>query len=173
MRQTTAVRVPDFPGTRNRDKGKIFKLTEWPAAKAENWALRMMLAANSGAGELPMNLAGVGMEGIAILGINTFLRGKLDAEKLIPLLDELLECVEYVRDPSHPGLASKIVSPDDVEEVATRMWLRGEVLTLHLNFSVSAALSALYKNIMTPPPQASSGATPPTDSPSQRTSPPG
>ena len=152
MRETAVVRIPEFPGTRNRDIGKIFKLTEWPAAKAENWAFRMMLAANKGAGELPLSLSGIGMEGIAIIGINTFLRGNIAPEVLIPLLDELLECVQYARDKSRPDIVGPLNIEDDIEEVATRMWLRGEVLTLHLNFSVSAALSALYKNIMTTKP---------------------
>jgi hypothetical protein len=150
MRESAIVRIPDFPGTRNRDIGKIFKLTEWPAAKAENWAFRMMLSANKGAGELPLNLAGIGMEGIAILGINTFLRGNIDPGMLIPLLDELLECVQYARDKAKPEIIDKL-QESDIEEVATRMWLRGEVLALHLNFSVSAALSALYKKIMMEP----------------------
>ena len=155
-RQTVDVRVPDFPGTRNRDRGKTFRITEWPAATAEKWGVRMMLAANSGAGELPLNLGGIGMEGIAIIGINTFLRGNILPDTLIPLLDELLGCVKIVRDHKQPQIASDLINgqdgmEDDLQEVATRMWLRGEVLTLHLNFSVGAALSALYSKIMTKP----------------------
>ena len=161
-RQTVDVRVPIFPGTSNRDLDKVFRITEWPAATAEKWGMRMMLAANSGAGELPLNLSGIGMEGIAIIGINAFLRGNILPGTLIPLLDELLECVKIVRDPTQPGMASDLVSDDDIEEVATRMWLRGEVLTLHLNFSVSAALSALYQKIMTKPTPSTDSSTPST-----------
>lgn len=150
MRESAVIRVPKFPGTRDRDFNKIFRITEWPAAKAEDWAVRVMFAANSGAGELPLNLAGIGMEGIAIIGINTFLRGNINPDTMIPLLNDLLECVRYVRDPSKPDIDSKILD-NDIEEIATRMWLRGEVLTLHLNFSVSAALSALYTKIMAKP----------------------
>ena len=164
-RQTIDVHVPEFPGTRNRDLGKIFRITEWPAAVAEKWGMRMMLAANGGAGELPLNLGGIGMEGIAIIGINTFLRGNILPGTLIPLLDELMDCVKIVRDRNQPQIASDLISEDDIEEVATRMWLRGEVLTLHLNFSVGAALSALYTRIMTAP-------TPSTDSSTPSTSPP-
>jgi hypothetical protein len=162
-RQTTDVCVPSFPGTRDRDLNKAFRITEWPAAVAEKWGMRMMLAANSGAGELPLNLSGIGMEGIAIIGINTFLRGNILPDTLIPLLDELLDCVKVIRDPKQPHIVSDVL-PDDIEEVATRMWLRGEVLTLHLNFSVSAALSALYSKIMTKPISS-------TDSSAQSTSP--
>jgi len=158
MRKTVDVKVPEFPGTSNRDRNKLFRITEWSASRAEKWGLRMILAANTGGGALPLNLSGIGMEGIAILGINTFLRGSIGDQTLIPLLDELLDCVEIVRDQSHPATATKIVSDDDIEEVATRMWLRGEVLTLHLGFSVSATLSALYSKIMIyqPPPSTES-----------------
>lgn len=152
MRESVVVRVPSFPGTRNRDKDKIFRLTEWPAARAENWGARMLMAANRGGGEIPLDLAGIGMEGVAILGINTFLRGNVDQAIVLPLLDELLQCVTFVRDPKHPEIATPITSDDDIEEVATRVWLRGEVLSLHLGFSVGAALSALYRKIMIPSP---------------------
>jgi hypothetical protein len=155
-RETVIVRVPEFPGTRNRDKDKLYRITEWDSARAENWGLRMMFAANNGAGQLPLDWSGIGMEGIAILGINTFLRGTSDPGTMIPLLDELLQCVKIVRDPKNPHMAFDLVSEDDIAEVATRMWLRGEVLTLHLNFSVSAAVSALYKKIMMKPPPDSS-----------------
>lgn len=151
MRESAVVRVPAFPGTRNRDLNKIFKITEWPAARAERWALRMLLATNKGGGELPLNLAGLGMEGIAIIGINTFLRGNISDDVLLPLIDELLECVEAIRDIKHPEIATKL-TPDDIEEPATRMWLRGEVLSLHLNFSVAGVVSALYSKIMMPKP---------------------
>ena len=149
MRETATVRVPPFPGTRNRDHGRIFRITEWPSAKAEKWLLRIVMAANKSATPLPLNVAGLGMEGVAAMGINAFLlSGNAQPEIFIPLLDELLECVTVVRDPKQPDLATALL-PDDLEEVATRFWLRGEVLSLHLGFSVSAALSALYKKIMT------------------------
>lgn len=170
MRESAVVRVPDFPGTRNRDKGKIFKLTEWPAATAEHWGIRAMLALGStNDARLPLNLSGIGMEGIAIIGLNAFFsatRAMGDGEikgVVLPLLDELLDCVEIIRDARHPDVASKIVPELDVEEIATRMWLRGEVLSLHLNFSVSAVFSALYSKIMTTPSPASSP--PPTSPP--------
>lgn len=153
--QSAVVRVPDFPGTRNRDKGKIFKLTEWDSERAEHWGIRAMLALGStNDARLPLNMAGMGMEGIAIVGINAFFAQTRamgdDSVKavVIPLLDELLECVEIIRDPKHPEIVTKIVPKTDIEEIATRMWLRGEVLSLHLNFSVSVMFSQLYRRIM-------------------------
>lgn len=152
MRQTVKVKVPEFSGTHNRDLGKIFVITEWPAARAERWGLEVMFAANKGGGELPLSLAGLGMEGIAILGINTFLRGNIESGVLIPLFDQLIECVRIVRDPKKPDVITDLVPDADIEEVATRMWLRSEVLSLHLNFSVGAAFRALYSKIMTKTP---------------------
>lgn len=164
-RETVDVHVPEFPGTRNRDRGKIFRITEWPAATAEHWGMKMLLAANNGAGELPLNMAGIGMEGIAVIGINTFLRGNILPDTLVPLLDELLGCVKIVRDPGKPDVATDIINPEDIEEVATRLWLRQEVLSLHLNFSVSAVLSALFTKIMTPTPPSTDSLTPSTSLP--------
>ena len=46
-RKEKKVVVPDFPGTENRDKDKVFQLTEWSAARAENWLFRMMLVEES------------------------------------------------------------------------------------------------------------------------------
>lgn len=148
-RKSTIVTVPSFPGTSNRDLGKIFLITEWPAARAEDWGLRMGMAFNQSSGSLPMSLAGIGMEGIAIIGINTFLRGSVDPDKIIPLLNELLECVRIILDPKNMEVSQPITSPDDIEEVATRLWLRSEVLRLHTGFSPADAMSALISSIMT------------------------
>lgn len=165
MRETATVRIPAFPGTRNRDLGKVFRLTEWPAARAEQWAMKIVLAANKGATPLPLNVSGMGMEGIAALGINAFfLSGNAQPETLIPLMDELLECVTIIRDPKHPDVVMPLL-PDDLEEIATRFWLRGEVLSLHLGFSVSDALSALWRKMMTPVQVLPELSTPPTSAP--------
>ncbi len=155
MRKKELVIVPKFEGTDNRDIGKTFQLNEWDAETGEKWAIAMVLAFNRSAGEIPMDLRGIGWEGIAILSINTFLRGNIQAEEIIPLLDKLLDCVKIVRDPKHPDIATEIVSADDIEEVATRLWLRSEVLRLHTNFSPIAVLSALISAIMTKRPDSS------------------
>lgn len=147
MRKTEIAVVPKLPGP-NRDLGKRFVLTEWSAERAETWGIRMMLAFNRSAGEIPLELRGIGMEGVAILGINTFLRGNIQADEIVPLLNELLECVQIIRDPGKgPDYATQLVSPDDIEDVATRLWLRSEVLRLHTNFSPADALSALISAI--------------------------
>lgn len=148
MRKTKIVQVPKFGHGDNRDINKTFLITEWPAARADRWMQELMLAANKGAGEIPMDLRGVGWEGIAILGINTFLRGAGDGPRLIELGDQLFECVKVIRDPKHPDVLTEIVADDDIEEIATRWWLRNEVVSVHVNFSPADALSSLISSIM-------------------------
>jgi hypothetical protein len=137
-----------------RDAKKLYQITEWPAARAEQWGVRALMAYNRGGGHLPVDQAfGRGMEGIVFLGIDTFLRGQMRAEEVQPILDELLECVKIIRDPSardkqtNKPVATDIVADSDIQEVATRMWLRSEVLFLHTGFSVGDALSDLISVI--------------------------
>ena len=129
---------------------KLYQITEWPAARAEQWGIRALMAYNRGGGHLPVDqVFGRGMEGIVYLGIDTFLRGQMQAAEVQPILDELLECVKIVRDPSardkatNQPVATDIVADSDIQEVATRMWLRSEVLYLHTGFSVGDALLEL------------------------------
>lgn len=148
MRKTKIVQVPKFSQGNNRDINKTFLITEWPAARADRWIQELMLAANRGAGEIPMDLRGIGWEGIAVMGINTFLRGAGDGPRMIELGEQLLECVKVIRDPKHPDVASEIVVDDDIEEIVTRWWLRDQVVSVHVNFSPLAALSQLMSSIM-------------------------
>lgn len=129
MRKTAEVVVSE----EGRDKGKIFVLTEMPASQAEKWAGRALLvAAQSGA---DIGNVRAGMAGVAVLGISSILGAKFsDVE---PLLDEMFRCV---RIKTTSGIVRDLIE-DDIEEVETRVRLRQEVLTLHLGFSVAAALS--------------------------------
>jgi hypothetical protein len=146
VRKEKIVKAPDYCG-RDYAAGRIYKLKEWPAARAEKWGIRAALSFNSkGTVQIPMSWAGIGWEGLAVLGINAFLGGGMDPDVVIPILDELLECVTIIRDPKirdaqHQVLATPLVSDDDIEEVITRGWLRSEVFELHSGFSPADALS--------------------------------
>lgn len=147
-RKTTIITIPDgMPGPSQRDRGKVYFLKEWPAARAERWGEKMLIALSRSNSELKMSLSGIGMEGIAIMGINALMMGGIDPDAVLPLWDELLECVRIIRDPRHPEVIQDIVSDDDIEEVSTRLFLRSEVLRLHTNFSPADALSAMWKSI--------------------------
>ena len=148
--KTEDVRVPEWPG--GRDNGKVFRITEMRAAQAEKWGWRMLLALNRAGGEIPQNVQNLGMVGVAILGINTFLRGNIKFEELEPLFDEMMECVQAVLDPKkHSEVAMKIPL-DHVQDARTIAWLRSEVLRVHTGFSPAAALSALISAVMVRPP---------------------
>lgn len=156
MIKDEVIKVPESFGTREsyRDAGKHFLITEWPADRAEKWALRAIIAYNRGGGQIPIDILGQGMQAIFFAGINTFLRGQMQADEVIPILDELLQCVQIVRDPSKRTpdggrvIATPII-PGDIMEVKTRLWLRSEVLRLHTNFSVADLLSKLLAAVMT------------------------
>lgn len=160
MRKRETVVVPAWPG--NRDAGKTFVITEMPAAQAEKWALRAFLALKGSEERIPDGIQGLGMVGVAIIGLNVFLQADIDFSKIEPLLDEMMTCVQIVRDPgaadhaSGLPVATSLVSPDDIEEVATRAWLRSEVLRVHTGFSPADALSALVSAISSKAPETSS-----------------
>lgn len=151
MRKREIVQVPAGFG---RDAGKQFQITEMSAARAEKWAVRFIIALKGTTAAIPPELETLGMVGVAIRGINSFLAADVDFAKLEPLLDEMFECVQIVRDPavrdrsSGEPIATPLVSPDDVEEIGTRAWLRSEVLRVHTNFSLHAFLSAWLERTM-------------------------
>lgn len=123
-----------------RDHGKVFRLTELAAAAAEKWAMRAFLALARSGVEVPDNLAAAGLPGLAAVGFRAFtMMSFADAE---PLLDEMFGCITRVVDPAKPVFARALVE-DDIEEVATRVFLRGEVIELHTGFSPAAAFPTL------------------------------
>lgn len=137
MRKVETVVVPAW-GT--RDDGRVFTITEMPAAQAEKWAWRMFVALKGTSGEVSKELAQLGMVGVAIAGLNAFLQAPVAFGEIEPLLDEMFTCVRIVRDPNHPDKATPLID-GDIEEVQTRGWLRSEVLRVHTGFSIAEAIS--------------------------------
>jgi hypothetical protein len=121
-----------------RDKGKAFQLTEMPASKAEKWAIRTVLALGKAGIDIPEDMASQGMSAIAALGIRALTNLKFeDAE---PLLAEMFECVQCIPDASRPDVRRALIE-DDIEEVATRLSLRKDILSLHIDFFTAVAPS--------------------------------
>lgn len=157
-RKKEMIEVPDASYGRDyAPKRKTFLITEWPAERFLKWLIKAGLAYNRDAGEMPLtNAFGAGVEGIIFLFAQTMLRGKMREEEVSPVLDELLDCVQIVRDPSANDIATgmpvafKLMPNEDIEEIKTAAWLRSEVLRVHTNFSVLAMLSKLISAIMTP-----------------------
>lgn len=139
MRKVERVVVPaDF----GRDAGKTFEVTEKSAMEAEKWAWRLALAVKGTSAQIPEAIAPLGYVAIAIRGINSLLAADVDFARIEPLLDEMMACVQIVRNPAGgSGLATPLVGTDDIEEVRTISWLRSEVLRIHTNFSFTDAFS--------------------------------
>ena len=132
-----------------RDQGKVFRIKEWPARRAETWAWGMVFALKGTGGSIPDDVARLGMAGIGIRLLNTVLQADTDYLKLKPYMDELIdECVTIIRDPkNHDKTTGRLIDgpmlEDDIKEVKTLQWLRSEVIRIHTNFSVLESLSAL------------------------------
>lgn len=130
-----------------RDHGKTFVLTEMPAHQAEKWAYRAILALTKTGLDIPDDVRRDGMAGIARLGLDALGRIRfndrddpsLSAESL---LDEMFTCVRIRPSDNNPDFLRNLVD-NDIEEVATRVKLRGEVFSLHVGFSIADASSKL------------------------------
>lgn len=133
-RKTLTYTVSD----KNRDEGKVFVINEMPVRAGHSWATRALFGVMNGGIEIDDDLLSSGFAGLAQVGIKAL--GNLRPEIGVSLLNELLECVQVMPDPSVPSrLRSDWES--DVEEVATIFKLQFEVLKLHMDFSMPAARS--------------------------------
>ena len=113
-----------------RDRGKVFQITEMPAAQAERWAMRAFQALARAGVDLG-DVMGMGMQGVAQAGLRAF--AFLPFHEAEPLLAEMMSCVRAKPDRSHGNVVRELVD-EDTEEVATRLTLRMEVLKLHTDF---------------------------------------
>ena len=118
-----------------RDSGKRYFIIEMPASRAEKWAARAFLALSHAGIEIPDEMQGAGMAAIAVVGLQAL--GRVSWAEAEPLLDEMMGCVQRIEE-----RATRALVEDDIEEVATRLWLRDEVFETHVGFSIAAVLSA-------------------------------
>jgi hypothetical protein len=134
-----ARRTKLWTSTFDRDNGKTFLLTEMSADKAERWAIRAVLALTNANVEIPEGSLQAGMSGLAAILIHGVrsLAG-LKHEAIADLLDEMLTCVQFQPAPNLPPQPLWLGENSQIEEVKTRLWLRLEVLELHLGFSLAA-----------------------------------
>lgn len=113
---------------KGRDKGKKFEITEMPVAKIDNWAMRVLLAL-AGAG-VEVAEANEGMMGLAKVAFAAL--GKIPPAIAIPLMDELLECVQFVPNGGSPRPLD--LELGDVQDFTSIWILRKEVFNLHIDF---------------------------------------
>lgn len=145
--KTEVVVVPDGYG---RDAGKHFLITEADAFAVEKWAWRAALALKGTTAEIPLDVARLGSVAVMIRAINAILAADVDERKLLPLLDEMMACVQMIRDPSAVDKMTRlpIATPimpgrGDIMEPKTIGWLRSEIVRVHTGFTVTVALSEL------------------------------
>ena len=136
MRETKTVIIPAVGLGRDRDKGKTFLLTEMSATRAEKWADRAFLALGRSRVDLPPGIERTRRPDFHTMAL---LVGNMKFPDLEPLMDELMSCVQIIPDPRNPGFVRAPVE-EDIEEVATRQYLRSEVLDLHVNFMLAATI---------------------------------
>jgi len=159
MRKTKTVTIQPTQGRENRDAGKTFFLTEMSAVRLEKWSQRALLAlANSGL-DIPPEVLRMGAGAVVAAGMRALL-GVSFAEAE-PLLDEMLQSVQFVPDVRRPEVL-RAFDPEDIEEVSTLFTLRSEVIELHVGFSIAGYLSTLG--------QSATGKSP--NTPNTQTSPP-
>jgi hypothetical protein len=125
-----------------RDQGKTFLITEMPSDKGEEWACRLLLALGKSGVQVDEHIFSMGMAGIAAMGVQAM--GHLPWEVAKPLMAEMFECIRIMPDSKHPNVVRPLIV-DDIEEVATRLRLRDEVINLHIGFSVADFISNLRK----------------------------
>lgn len=121
-----------------RDKGKVFVLTEMAARPAHRWATRVLFAAMNSGADVPDDMAGAGMAGIAALAIKAL--AKIPYEVAEPMLDELLLCVQFMPEPGKPNVVRALFD-GDVQEASTFFRLQKEVVTMHVAPFISGATS--------------------------------
>jgi hypothetical protein len=137
MRKTKLVQIAED----NRDRGKCYFLTEMSAFDTEQWGWRAMLAASNGGVEIPSDVLGAGIAGVAVMGLRMV--GAMKFADAAPLMDEMLKCVQVIPDfANHPN----VMLPFDpriegqVEEAVTLLRLRADLFELHTGFSIAGAI---------------------------------
>lgn len=119
-----------------RDMGKVFVITEMSASRAEAWATRAILALMASGVHVPEGFDKMGMAAMAEIGLKAL--SGLKWEIAEPLLAEMWECVQIIPDPSRMHIVRNLIE-EDIEEVPTRVKLRGEVWKLHTGFLKAVA----------------------------------
>lgn len=116
-----------------RDKNKMFRITEMPALKAERWALRALQALAASGVELPEGFSSMPLAQMANIGIRALANVPFDIAE--PLLEEMMQCVEFVPNHKKPDFTLKLdIQEDTIEEISTSLLLRKETLMLHVGF---------------------------------------
>lgn len=127
-----AIKATTVTITEGRDRGKKFKITEWPCIRSEHWILRAVFGLGKAGVEIPPEILQLGAA--ATVYAIASQASRIPSRLGIRLADELMECVQRVEDKLDRSLVD-----EDIEDVTTRLRLKGEVLKLIFGFFVPAA----------------------------------
>lgn len=117
---------------KGRDAGTKFLITEMPVAKADRWAMKVLMAMANGGVEVPDPQVGM----LGIVGMVFSSLKNIPEEKALPLMDELLECVKIIPEGGIPRQLD--LAMNDVQDFTTLWILRKEALSLHIDFLQAA-----------------------------------
>lgn len=109
----------------NRDKGKVFVLTEMAPRIGHAWATKAIFAMLNSGVEIPDDLAKQGLAGLAVMGLGSM--SSIPHAVAGPLLDELFNCVQI-----RQSRVDRPLVDEDIEEISTLFDLQREVLTMHI-----------------------------------------
>lgn len=150
------IETPKEGERENRDAGKTYLLTEMPALKAERWGRHAVAACSRNDLDIKGELAKLGLLGFYLVGFQALAGG--DVIAVDALMDEMLTCIKIVESPT---VARPLGGDGDIEEVATLVRLRKDLLELHMGFTFGELASIL----------AAAASPNQTDSPNTQTSP--
>lgn len=126
-----------------RDNGKTYHIEELAAVAAEEWFMRAMQTLLRAGIDVPPNILSEGPMGFVTLGIGACLTGlgKAPYEEFRTLTDQMLPCiVGYQETAAAIRIESLPVILAQTEEVSTLVYLREQIISLHLGFSLAAKL---------------------------------
>jgi hypothetical protein len=127
-----AIKTTTVTITEGRDRGKKFKITEWPCIRSEHWILRAVFGLGKAGVEIPPEILQLGAAPTVYAIASQ--ASRMPSRLGIRLADELMECVQRVEEKLDRSLVE-----NDIEDVTTRLRLKAEVLKLIFGFFVRAA----------------------------------
>lgn len=127
-----------------RDRGKTFFITEPPCEEIENMVLRAVFGLGRAGVELPPEILQLGAAPTAYAIGSAFT--KIPSRLGLQLAAELMTCVQRVE-----GKLNRSLVENDIEDITTRLKLKGEVLKLIFGFFVPAASPNSVGESGTPP----------------------
>lgn len=140
-RRTQDVEIIDAD---SRDYGKVYRVTEMSSAASEDWAMRLIMAAMGSGLDLgdTFDAQNMSLEAVARIGLSAF--GKIPTPVMRSLMDEMKKQFTIKPEPvTQPEFVRPLNAPEDVEDVATWMKLRGEFMKMHLGFLKTVFASSL------------------------------